>query len=401
MAPSGSGAAALIASCAAIFWPGAIVFGLSGALSSHWQELFGVGRAEVGQTLFFMLVAVGSGMFLVGRWMERYGARTMIVVGGLLSGPTMVLAGLIEHVYLLYLWAFLFGTVTCFIYMPSITVVQLWFPEKKGLVSGVFNTAFAISAAIMAPLFGMMMEALGYLGLTLVLGLIALLTVLGSARFLVPPGQDGPQSAPAGGPGIGPVPSLTLGRSLRTRNFWMLWLTWAFSGAAGIAMITNALPFGLSRGLTIQEAVYLVAAFNLTSGLSRLASGFLSDLLGRRMIMSLTFLAASLAYLALPHLDGLILWSILAAVIGFAFGTMWAVSAPLAADCFGMAHFGQVFGLLYTAYGYVAGAIGPWLSGYLADLGIGFTLIFTYLAGLQLVTVVLIRLVRPPGGQRG
>ena len=177
----------------------------------------------------------------------------------------------------------------------------------------------------------------------------------------------------------------------------MLWWTWALSGAAGIAMITNAVPFGLSRGLTIQQAVYMVVAFNLTSGLSRLASGFLSDLMGRRMIMSLSFLAAGLAYLALPHLDGLSFWIIMSAFIGYAFGTMWAVSAPLAADCFGMAHFGQVFGLLYSAYGYVAGAIGPWLTGYLVDLTGNHALIFTYLAGLQLLPVVLIKLVRPAG----
>ena len=391
MSPSKPDSAALVAGCAAIFWPGSFVFGFPGAMSSHWQGLFAVGQAEVGQTLFFILLAVGSGMFVVGRWMERFGARAMVIAGGLLCGPTMIMAGLIGHIYLLYVWAFLIGAVTCFIYLPSITLIQLWFPAKRGLVSGVFNTAFAISAAIMAPLFGMVVKWIGYRGMTAVFGIIALATILVAARYLVPPKTAGREAGRADDSGR----SLTLRQSLKTRNFWMLWWTWALSGAAGIAMITNAVPFGLSRGLTIQQAVYLVVAFNLTSGLSRLASGFLSDLMGRRMIMSLSFLAAGLAYLALPHLNGLVFWIIMSAFIGYAFGTMWAVSAPLAADCFGMAHFGQVFGLLYSAYGYVAGAIGPWLTGYLVDLTGNHALIFTYLAGLQLVPVVLIRLVRP------
>ena len=131
MSPSKPGSAALIAGCAAIFWPGSFVFGFPGAMSSHWQGLFEVGQAEVGQTLFFVLLAVGSGMFVVGRWMERFGARAMVIAGGLLCGPTMIMAGLIGHIYLLYVWAFLIGAVSCFIYLPSITVVQLWFPEKK------------------------------------------------------------------------------------------------------------------------------------------------------------------------------------------------------------------------------------------------------------------------------
>lgn len=381
----------LIASCAAIFWPGAFIFGFPGAMSLYWQDLFQVGRAELGQTFFFVLAAVGSGMFVVGRWMERYGARAMIRIGAILCGLTVTMVGYLNHIYLLYLWAFMIGAVSCFIYLPCITVVQLWFPEKRGLVSGVYNTAFAISAAIMAPVFGVLMVAWGYRTMTLVLGLIALATMLWASRHLAPPEKtDHPGQA------TGEAPSLNLGQSLRTGNFWLLWWIWALAGASGIAMVTNALPFGTHRGLTVEEAVYLVAAFNLTSGLSRLASGFLSDRFGRRTIMAVSFLGAGAAYLAMPHLAGLTAWMVAAAFVGFSFGTMWAVSAPLAADCFGMAYFGQVFGFLYTAYGYVAGAIGPWLTGWLADLtGSDFILIFSYLGALQLISAVLIKLVRP------
>ena len=69
--------------------------------------------------------------------------------------------------------------------------------------------------------------------------------------------------------------------------------------------------------------------------------------------MAFSFTVAAVAYLIMPHLDGIWLWAALAAAIGFAFGTLFAVTAPLAGDCFGMAHFGAIFGLIFTAYGFL------------------------------------------------
>jgi OFA family oxalate/formate antiporter-like MFS transporter len=128
-----------------------------------------------------------------------------------------------------------------------------------------------------------------------------------------------------------------------------------------------------------------------------LIAGHLSDMMGRRLTMGLTFGAAGLGYVLLPQVTGLVSWIIAAAVVGFAFGTLFSVSAPLIVDCFGMARFGAVFGLVFTAYAFVAGPLGPWLSGYILDrTGGNFTLVFTYLGSLCLVSAVLIRYVHPP-----
>jgi len=90
-------------------------------------------------------------------------------------------------------------------------------------------------------------------------------------------------------------------------------------------------------------------------------------------------------------------------VIGFAFGTLFGVSAPLATDCFGMQHFGAIFGLVFTAYGFIAGVIGPSLAGYILDATNGnFYVVFGYLGIFCLMSGVFIRFVVPPraGHQR-
>ncbi len=147
----------------------------------------------------------------------------------------------------------------------------------------------------------------------------------------------------------------------------------------------------------MESAVVILTAFNLTNGGGRIVMGFLSDVVGRNLAMSLTFWAAGVAYFALPHLSSLALCAFLAAIIGFSFGTLFAVSAPLATDCFGMKHFGAIFGLVFTAYGFVAGLLGPSLSGYLLDTTRGdFFVVFTYLGIFCFLSGVLIHFVTPP-----
>ncbi|MBO8182436.1 MAG: hypothetical protein H0Z28_06545 [Archaeoglobus sp.] len=81
--------------------------------------------------------------------------------------------------------------------------------------------------------------------------------------------------------------------------------------------------------------------------------------------------------------------------MGFAFGTMTAVSAPLTSDCFGLKHFGAIFGLVFTAYGFIAGIIGPSLSGYILDFTGNFKLVLLYLGIFCLLSSFLILKVRP------
>lgn len=424
-------------SALALFWPGAFAFGLPGVLGPHWQAAFSAGRGAVGAIIFFMLAALGVFMFLVGRWQERYGPRTMLGIGAALAGLSVVALPFAPNMIALYAWAFVSGTSSCFVMIPALTVVQRWYPERRGLVSGVVNLVFGSAGAIMAPLFAVALGAMGYRAMNVVAGGLAVAFGLAVARLVSLPTARGAAEAPAldaggslhpeGDPagaraGLhrGPDPaagathveaaagatstartpddgSLTVRQSLRTRNFWLIWIVWALQGAAGVAMVSLAVDFGVSKGYAFESAVVVLTAFNVTNGLSRIVAGYFSDRVHRSRAMAATFLAAGLAYLLLPHVDGLGTIAALAALVGFGFGTLFAVSAPLAADCFGMGHFGAIYGLIFTAYGFVAGALGPLLGGALADSAGGYPLVFGYLGALCLVSAVLIQFVRPRG----
>jgi len=394
-----------IACCAAIFWPGSLIFGFPGVMGRHWQTVFQVSRVETGRILFFVLAAVGIFMFIIGRLQERYGPARLFTAGAVLCAAGTVWMPRANSITGIYLWAFLMGASSAFIYLPGLTVVQRWYPERRGLVSGLFNLSFAGSAALMSPVYNQMLVNYGPQTVARMASVMALVFGLAAACVIrFPDVMQTPSST--GRADIPQVPtSLTVIQSLKTQSFWLLWSTWALAGAAGISMVMLSVSFGTARGLSTDHAVLLLTAFNLTNGLSRLISGFISDYLGRKQTLALTFLFGAVAYIMLERVNGLAVWMVLTALIGYGFGTLFAVSAPLASDCFGMDHFGAIFGLVFTAYGFVAGVLGPWVSGWLLDVLDGnFNGVFLYLGALYLAAALLIMKTTPrtecayPGG---
>ena len=162
-------------------------------------------------------------------------------------------------------------------------------------------------------------------------------------------------------------------------------------------MLTFATSYGLTLGYTLQVALLILFCFSITNALSRIITGYASDRLGRGFVMSLCFWAAGAAYLVLPLFHYLAVVIVCASIIGFAFGTLLTVTVPLASDCFGMENFGEIFGLIFTGFGFASGALGPSLGGYILDLTHGnFSLVFIYLGMLSLLSGVLVKLVKAP-----
>jgi len=302
-----TGRTSILISCAcAIFWPGAFIFGYPGVLRQHWQQAFNVGGSEVGQTIFFILIGATCFMYLCGLWQEKYGPGKLTVLGAILCGSSVIWLGWAESMTAVYAWAFLTGASSAFIYVPALTVVQRWYPERRGLVSGFFNMAFGLSAAVMSPVFTTLLSIWEYKTINLVLGCVALIVGLAASRLIRFPETD--LSAPAVDTTIEPT-SRSVVEALKTREFWYLWLTWVLAGAAGASMLVLATGFGLARGLGLTQAVVLLTGFNLTNGCGRLVSGFYSDRLGRSQTMAISFTGAAVAYLIMPHVEGIWLWT--------------------------------------------------------------------------------------------
>jgi OFA family oxalate/formate antiporter-like MFS transporter len=261
------------------------------------------------------------------------------------------------------------------------------------MVSGILNLTFGGAAAVMSPIFAYFLISKGYVFTSNLAAILSILLGTSFAFFIKMPNTNKLTEIPENKEDQGRLQVTILSSKdiLKLTSFRYLWCVWAMSGAAGISLIVLASSFGMHKGYGITQYVLILTCFNVLNGIGRLVCGKLSDKYSKQKILMTIYLMASLAYFLMPHINNLYGISFLACFIGLAFGGLFTISAPLVTEVFGLENFGKVFGLVFTAYGFVAGFLGPWLSGIILDTSnSNFTLVFSMFAVFYLISSVLI-----------
>jgi OFA family oxalate/formate antiporter-like MFS transporter len=392
----------------AIFWSGTIAFGYPGVMRAYWQETYNVGPGAVGLVVSFMLLALAVCMFFTGKWHMKIGMRKCLLIGAAFTAVAMLILNAAQDMTLVYVWAFVVNVGCSFIYGPGLATVQQWFPQKRGFVSGLLNLVFGISAAIMSPILGYLLREFGYNNMNYICMALIIVTIVIAAMIAEVPDkanlseeeqaahkailtalaekakQMGTQSVSV---------AYTVGEALRSKPFWLIWFTWVFMGSAGISMVTLSTSYTGSLGLA---GIMVLTTFNITNGVSRIIAGTLSDAIGGQKTGCISFIISAVGYFALPYMGTLSSIAFFSALVGYGFGTLFAITPPLASGIFGLKYFGMIFGLIFTAYGFVAGLAGPALAGYvLQATQNNYGVVFNYLAAFSLLGAFLIMLVKP------
>lgn len=398
---------AVIACALATFNSGALFFGYPGIMTPYWRDLLQVDAGAAGLIMTFACLGVGCMTLVSGSVHPKIGTRHSFLIGTVILFVCMMVANSINTILLAYIWAFLNGAGTGFIYGPSLATVQHWFPQRRGLATGIVNLLFGTSAAIMSPLYTVLLNSLGYkkmnyvvLAMIVVINLVALLFAeLPDRAKLTEDEKRGRQQildkmrmqADSKGPTLA-AKDYTLKEALKTRAFWAVWFAWVFVGAAGISMVSQGGNFAAAIAL---PSVVVITAFNLTNGIGRIVAGTLSDFIGRNATGCVAFVLGAIGYAAIPFCRNPVLVAILAAFVGFSFGTLFAISAPLVSDLFGLKHYSSIFSLVFMAYGFVSAVVGPALVGMLLKMtGEKYTVVFPLLALFCLAGAVCIMLAR-------
>ena len=398
---------AVIACALATFNSGALFFGYPGLMTPYWRELLQVDAAATGLIMTFACLGVGCLTLVSGSVHPKIGTRRSFLIGTTILFACMMVANQIDNIVFVYIWAFLNGAGTGFIYGPSLTTVQHWFPQRRGLATGIVNLFFGTSAAVMSPVYALLQNRLGYktmnyvvLAMIVIINLLALLFAeLPDRAKLTEEETKGRQEildkmrqqADSKGPTLASK-DYTVKEALKTRGFWAVWLAWVFVGAAGISMVSQGGNFATSIAL---PSVVVITAFNLTNGIGRIVAGSLSDFIGRNATGCVAFVMGAVGYVLLPFCHNPVLVAVLAAFVGFAFGTLFAISAPLVSDLFGLKHYSTIFSLVFVAYGFISAIVGPALVGLLLELtGENYTIVFPLLAVFCLLGALCIMLAR-------
>jgi len=335
-------------------------------------------------------------MVLAGRVLPRVGPRALSVAGGLLLGAGYVLGGLFGASFWVQLMCIgiLAGAGIGLAYVVPISVCVKWFPDKKGLITGLAVAGFGFGATIWVKLagswFGGLLNTSSVFGLPSVQSVFVIygialtcLVLLGSVVMVNPP--EGYQ--PAGwvpptsehGDHEGAL-EFRARDMLRTKQFYMLWSVFMFAGIAGLMVIYCIKLFGIDalahNGIVDAGAITgtAMAWYAIFNGLGRIAWGSISDRFGRRptiifmsALQGVTMLLTYHVFIAFGMVYGFI---VAAALIGFNYGGSFALFPAITADYFGNRNVGSNYGWMFTAYG-VAGLAGPLLAGYFKDAAQG------------------------------
>jgi OFA family oxalate/formate antiporter-like MFS transporter len=349
-----------------------------------------------------VLAAFALAVIFAGRIQDRVGPRIVATAGGIILGAGLILAKFTEFfpsgaalVWLIATFSILGGIGIGAAYVCPIATCVKWFPDKRGLITGLAVAGFGAGAFFFAPLAkalisGGMYELMGaklfplpQLGVFhtfLVLGVIFLVCVVAGAQLLnnppagyLPAGWNPPQpKTPAAAEAKADFSPLEM---IRTPSFWLLWVTYFIACSGGLQVIMKASPIWQSvsmAGMTppVPAAVFsgiaaagaiAVSVISIFNSTGRILWGIVSDRIGRKSTLILIFLLSGAALLTLDLLNLFLLFLIGVSVIGLCFGGFLALYPALTADYFGTKHIGVNYGVMFTAYG-AGGIVGPYLA---------------------------------------
>jgi len=326
---------------------------------------FGWTIPQVTLTFTISIFLLGVSAFPGGLWLNRKGPRVVAMTGGILYGSGVFLASFTDRLWWLYLTYGVIGGIGLgFGYIVPVAVLVKWFPDRRGMITGIAVGGFGAGALVTAPVATRLIESVGVLRTFAYLG-IAYLIVVPAAGFFMrnpPPGWK-PE-------GWTPVAShvsqrstrdYTLGEALRTRQWWTLWLILFLNVTAGISLISQQSPmFQEFAGVTALVAANMVGVVSIGNAIGRVFWAWLSDALTRKVTFIAMFLVQVVLFWVLPGIESATLLTVIAFLILMCYGGGFGTMPASVADYFGARNVGTIYGLMLTAWGF-ASVFGPLL----------------------------------------
>ncbi len=337
-----------------------------------------------------ILAFFALGVIFAGKIQDKIGPRLVASVGGLMLGAGLILASYADTLTMFTVaFSVLGGLGIGAAYVCPIATCVKWFPDKRGMITGLAVAGFGAGALVFTPIAKAFIASSGIMPTFMYLGIIFLVAVvLGAQLMVVPPAGYKPEGwtppAPAPGAAASSGADFTTGEMLRTPQFYFLWITYFAGCMAGLMIIMNITNMWqspsmieLAKGMptvtkdafkTIADqgawAVMIVAILNAAG---RLVWGQVSDMIGRKMTLIIIFAYAGVIMLALNMFTSYPMFLFGVCSIGFCFGGFLGLYPAVTADYFGTKNVGANYGLMFAAYG-AGGLIGPWLAPKLMNI---------------------------------
>lgn len=303
-------------------------------------EQFGWATDQVALMGNVLVATLCLGAFIGGQLLPRVGAKTCGIIGAVLFGGFMFISSFVASPVIMYItYGVISGTGCGILYNSIMYTLGFWFPDRRGLVMGIYLGVFGLASTIWAKPISGLLTSIGVRATMRLTGLIFFAAIFLVAVFILrmPPEGWLPEGYV---PPVDKVNSnskfLVVREGLRTKTFWLITLaqvllviTYNFISSYVVVYIVDV------KALTTVFAVTVVAAMGVGSFFGRLTGGFLADRIGNKLTYLVACLASVIACIALVLTADSSIIEIMFFLVAFGYGTRTPVYGTLAVDNFG------------------------------------------------------------------
>ena len=359
---------------------------------------------EITYAFTIMMALGGISAAFFGGFVEKNGPRKSAIVAAFLFGFGQAGAGFAIHIESLGLFLLTYGLLSGLGlgvgYIAPISTLVKWFPDRRGLATGMAVMGFGAGALITAPVAANLIGSFGVSTTFYMLGISYFILIVLGASYIAPPPSgwmpQGMQAAIDSGKKVmkKDLAQLTAREAVKTRRFWMVWSMMLINVSAGIMIISVASPMSQELiGLSAAGAATLVGIMGVFNGGGRLGWAAISDYIGRPTVFTIFFSLEIVAFIMLPNVTNILVFQALILIIVSCYGGGFSNLPAFIGDLFGTKQLGAIHGYLLTTWS-LGGIIGPAIVSQIrerTDSYIPVFYVFVVLVSIAFLISLLIR----------
>ncbi|MBE4949840.1 L-lactate MFS transporter [Chryseobacterium culicis] len=342
------------------------------------------------------ILLLGLSAAFMGTWVEKVGPGRSGTVAGIFYGSGILGSGLAVQLGSLPLFLFCYGFIggigLGIGYITPVSTLVKWFPDRRGLATGMAIMGFGFAALIFGPFMQILFEKVGVAKAFYILGTIYLIVILLSSGYIERPPQG---YVPEG---FSLAESKTVQKdiayidaktALKTKRFYYIWIMMFINITCGIAIIATASPMTQEKlGYTALQAAGIVGLIGVFNGVGRLLWSSLSDYLGRSNTYILFFALQVPAYYFLPQISIEVAFLIILFMVITIYGGGFSTLPAFLGDLFGTKQLGAIHGLVLTAWA-LAGVAGPSIYDFVKEQTGSLTTTLQVFSGLFVIAFIV------------
>ena len=359
------------------------------ALSHNWT------KSDITFAFSLAIFFLGFSAATAGQKVEKLGPSKSAFIAGLFYSIGTLFSGIAIYYNSLVFFTLSYGII-CGIglgigYIAPVSTLVKWFPDKRGLATGIAIMGFGFSSLIFAPFMAKLFIIMPVYKAFFVLAAIYFILISLSASYISPPPKDfsPPKTKNKTTKKAIQLAQCTVQEAVKTKRFYFIWFMIFININGGIALIAVASPMAQSLlGIDQMGAATMVGFMGLFNGIGRILWSSVSDYIGRSKTYMLFFLIQIFAFILLAKTNNPLIFQATLYLILSCYGGGFAALPAFLCDLFGVRQLGAIHGMTLTAWA-IAGLTGPMLVSRILDVSNSYSLTLYLFAGFFFIAFIL------------